>query len=236
MTRPTAPHQRSRTLLAVATSKGSKQQRVCYASPTMAIPRQIPAGEHVPTADQRVLLFNVPWSSYEAVMELRGDRPVPRVAYLQGALELMTPSRDHEGIKSYIGMLIEAYALEHDIDLSPYGSWTVRNAPKESGAEPDECYIVGADQNKEVPDLTIEVQWTRGGIDKLEIYRRLGIAEVWIWTDDRIDIYLLRGEEYQRSAESACFPHLDVKHLASFLDFPTAMQAVRAFRAAIRSG
>jgi len=30
--------------------------------------------------------------------------------------------------------LIEAYALEQGIDLSPYGSWTLKNAPKQSGS------------------------------------------------------------------------------------------------------
>ena len=34
----------------------------------------------------------------------------------------MSPSKDHERIKSYIGRLVEAFARERDIDLSPYGS------------------------------------------------------------------------------------------------------------------
>ena len=102
-----------------------------------------PSGEHVPTADQRLVTYGVPWSHFEAQLTLRGERPVPRIAFLDGALELMSPSRDHERIQSYIGCLIEAYALEHDIDLSPYGSWTLRKAPKLAGLEPDECYLIG---------------------------------------------------------------------------------------------
>jgi len=43
--------------------------------------------------------------------------------------------------------------------------------------EPDECYLVG-DQDKSAPDLAIEVIGTSGGIDKLEIYRRLDVGEV----------------------------------------------------------
>jgi Uma2 family endonuclease len=57
----------------------------------------------------------------------------------------------------------------------------------------DECYIVGPDQNKEVPDLALEVVWTSGGLDKLEIYRRLGVGEVWIWKDGRITVHALRA-------------------------------------------
>jgi Uma2 family endonuclease len=82
----------------------------------------VPAGEYVPTADQRLVTYNVPWSHYEAQLALRGDAPIPRMAYLEGAMELMSPSKDHERIKSYLGRLLEAYALERDLDLSPYGA------------------------------------------------------------------------------------------------------------------
>ena len=44
---------------------------------------------------------------------------------------ILSPSKDHERIKSYIGRLIEAYALERGIDLSPYGAWTLRNEPSQ---------------------------------------------------------------------------------------------------------
>lgn len=195
----------------------------------------IPAGEHVPTADQRVVTYNVPWSHYEAQLALRGEAPVPRMAYLEGTLELMRPSKDHERVSASLGRLVEAYALERDIDLSPYGSWTLKNAPKESGTEPDECYIVGSDQGKQTPDLAIEVVWTSGGIDKLEIYRRLGVAEVWTWRDGRIDVRGLEDDHYVRLDRSALFPDLDLTLLCSLLDRPTALQAVKALRDALRA-
>lgn len=187
----------------------------------------------MPTADQRLVTYGVPWSHYEAQLALRGERPVPRIAYLEGTLELMSPSKDHERIKSYIGCLIEAYALERGIDLSPYGGWTLKSLPKQSGLEPDECYLVG-DQSKDIPDLAIEVVWSSGGIDKLEIYRRLGVGEVWRWKDSNIEVYILRQQGYQREEKSSLFPDLDVKLLCSLLDRPTALQAVKAFRDALR--
>jgi Uma2 family endonuclease len=200
----------------------------------MVAPPPIAAGEYVPTADQRVVMYGVPWSHYETQLALRGDAAGPRISYLDGALEIMSPSKDHERIKSYIGCLIEAYALERGIDLSPYGSWTLKRAPRKSGAEPDECYIVGSDQDAVAPHLAIEVVWTSGGIDKLEIYRRLGIGEVWIWREGRIEIHRLHGDGYEQTERSALFPDLDVPQLASFLDRRTALQAVRAFRDALR--
>ncbi|HXV60052.1 MAG TPA: Uma2 family endonuclease [Vicinamibacteria bacterium] len=192
-----------------------------------------PAGELVPTADQRLVTYGVPWTHYEAQLALRGDRSVPRISYLEGVMELMSPSKDHERIKSYIGRLIEAFALERGIDLSPYGAWTLKSEPRQSGLEPDECYLVG-DQSKDTPDLAIEVVWTSGGIDKLEIYRRLGVSEVWIWKLSEIIVHVLWEGRFQPSEKSILFPDLDVRLLSSFLDRPTALQAVKAFREALR--
>ena len=121
-----------------------------------------------------------------------------------------------------------------DVSLSPYGAWTLRKAPKQAGLEPDECYLIG-DQARDTPDLAIEVVWTSGGIDKLEIYRRLGVREVWRWQDSRIEVHVLRERRYEISERSTLFPDLDVQLLGSFLDHPTALQAVKAFREALRA-
>lgn len=190
-------------------------------------------GERVETADQRIVTHGVPWSHFEAQLALRGDAPVPRMAYLDGALELMSPSKEHERIKSYLGSLVEAYALEKNIDLSRYGSWTLKHAPAAVGLEPDECFIMGPDQDKPAPDLAIEVVWTRGGIDKLDIYRRLSVSEVWTWRDERIEVHVLTEDRFERVERSRLFPDLDLHLLVSLLDRPTATQAVRALRKAL---
>ncbi|HSR50786.1 MAG TPA: Uma2 family endonuclease [Acidobacteriota bacterium] len=190
-------------------------------------------GDYVPTADQRVVSYGVSWSQYESQLELRGERSVPRISYLEGALELMTPSKDHERLKSYIGRLVEAYALEKGIDLSPYGSWTLEQAPKQAGLEPDECYLIG-DQDRDTPDLAIEVHWTSGGIDKLEIYRRLAVREVWVWKDSLIEVQVLQVGRYQRREKSMVFPELNLAFVCSLLDRPTALQAVKALRQSLR--
>jgi Uma2 family endonuclease len=200
----------------------------------MATQKPAPAGESVPTADQRIVTYGVSWSHFEEQLALRGDGSGPRMAFLDGAFEQMSPSKDHERIKSYIGCLIEAYALERDIDLSPYGGWTLKRPRKQAGLEPDECYLVGY-QDRETPDLAIEVVWTRGGLDKLEIYRRLGVGEVWRFKDSRIEVYVLREERYEKVEQSTVFADLDVDRLCSFLDYPTATQAVKAFRETFRS-
>jgi Uma2 family endonuclease len=199
----------------------------------MLAAQPVPLGEYVPTADQRIVLHGVPWSHYEAQLAFRGDASSPRISYLDGTMELMSPSKHHERVKSYVGMLVEAYALERDIDLSPYGSWTLKEAPKRAGVEPDECYLIG-DQNRDTPDLVIEVVWTSGGIDKLEAYRRLGVPEVWFWKNDAMTVHVLEAERYTTSATSACLPGLDLELVVSLLERPTAVQAVKALREHLR--
>ena len=198
----------------------------------MVASTNIPAGEYVPTADHRVVLAGVSWEHYEVELIMRGEKSTPRIAYLEGAMELTSPSREHERITSYLGRLIEVYAELHDIELSPYRSWTLKSG-RRAGGEPDECYIVGADQTKARPDLVIEVIWTSGGIDKLEIYQQLGIAEVWFWIDGKLDVHALRDGRYERVATSRWLPGLDLALLCSFLDRRSVHVAKRDFRAAL---
>jgi Uma2 family endonuclease len=189
--------------------------------------------ERIGTADQRVIMHHIPWSHYEAELAVRGEKSVPRISFLRGTLELMSPSRDHERISEWIARLVEVFAEENGIELSPYGSWTLKH-PELAGAEPDQCYIVGEDLTKQRPDLAIEVVWTSGGIDKLEIYRWLGIEEVWFWVEDQITLHVLRGDRYERMSRSACLPGLDAALLCSYLDRPLLSVAKREYRAALR--
>jgi len=198
------------------------------------IARTAPPGEIVGSADQRVILHGVRWDQFEAILALRGDAAGPRITYLRGELELMSPSRNHESIKTLLARMVEFYALEMGIHLSGYGSWTLRNAPKERAVEPDECYIIGDARLKEKPDLAIEVIWTSGGLDKLEVYGALGVEEVWLWRDGTIRTYRLSGEHYTDLAHSLAFPDLDVSLLARLADNEDQTRALLQFRDSLR--
>jgi len=188
-------------------------------------------GEVVKTADQRVILHGVPWSHYEVMLALRGDAPLPRLTYLRGELELMSPSQDHERIKKLIARLLEVYALAKTLPLNGFGSWTLRDAPGERGAEPDECYVLGDARGRDRPDLAIEVVWTSGALDKLAVYAGLGVGEVWFWREGRIEVHVLRGGAYARVERSALLPALDVERLARFLTYDDQTQAAREYLA-----
>lgn len=196
------------------------------------------SGEHSrrgvrPTADHRIVLNSATWEHYELELAMRGDKSVPRLAYLNGALELMRSSRDHERLTSYLGRLIEVYAEHADIELSPYRSWTLK-VGRTCGCEPDECYIIGADQSKERPDFIIDVIWTSGGIDKLAIYQRLGIDDVWFWVAGRLEVFTLRDRTYERGTSSRWLPGLDLDLMCTFLDRRSVHIAKRDYREALR--
>jgi len=186
-----------------------------------------------PVDDQVVFLSGVSWEDYERLLDMRGDHSAPRIAYLEGDVEIMSPSQTHEGIKSVIGALVEAFCLDRDIPFSTYGSWTLKAKDRSRGAEPDECYVFGTDE-AERPQLAIEVVWTSGRIDKLDIYRKLGIAEVWYWRKGVIQPYCLRGERFVPVEQSEMLPELDLALLTSFIDQPTTFDAIRGYRQALQ--
>ena len=55
---------------------------------------------------------------------------------------------------------------------------------------------------KPIPDLSIEVVFTSGGIDKLDRYQALGVTEVWFWEDGVLTLHRLRDNGYERIQQS----------------------------------
>ncbi|TVQ85117.1 MAG: Uma2 family endonuclease [Chromatiaceae bacterium] len=186
-----------------------------------------------PSQDGIIHFSGVSWDDYERLLLMRGDHSAPRIAYLEGEVEIMSPSLTHESIKSLIGCLVETYCLERDIAFSTYGSWTLKDKARNRGAEPDECYVFGTEP-AERPHLAIEVVWTQGRIDKLEIYCQLGVAEVWYWRQSLIQPYYLRGERYEPVNQSQVLPGLDLALLMRFIEEPITSQAIRGCRDALR--
>src|SRR5262249_58614529 len=123
------------------------------------------------------------WEVCAALCEARSDSAGPRMAYLDGTLEIMSPARKHEHEKKLIARLLEAYGEETGLSLNGFGNETFREEAEDAGVEPDECYCVGP--AKKYPDFAIEVIHKHGDVKKLEIYRRLKVTEVWFWEKGR---------------------------------------------------
>lgn len=91
-------------------------------------------------AGQRVILKNISWQEFEAILEELGDRRAARLAYDNGILEIMTPLPEHEDNKEIIGDLVKPLLEELDIEFRSLGSTTFKNRIMAQGVEPDQCF------------------------------------------------------------------------------------------------
>jgi Uma2 family endonuclease len=188
----------------------------------------------IPAAEQRLVLEGVSWQQYETMLATLGDDfPNLRLSYLEGTLEIMTTSPEHEELKTIIRMLLEAYFQETRTRFHGIGSATFRRAMKQRGLEPDECYCLG--QKKEFPDIAIEVVLSSGLVNKLDIYQGLGVTEVWQWQNGQFQIYHLRSTGYEVTASSELLPNLDFSLLTSYVKPADQFDAVMEFRDRLRS-
>jgi Uma2 family endonuclease len=200
----------------------------------MAHPAGLPLSAQVPP-DQRMLIRGVSWKDYVILREAL-DTPGLRMTYCEGALELIRPSREHELWKKSIARLIELYAFLRGVPLVGYGSTTFRREAKERGAEPDECWCVGARMDEgELPHIVLEVVCTQPLLDKLYVYDGLGVPEVWIWQDGAFALHRRRAEGgYHPIARSDFLPELDFALVARFATREDQDVALREFAAAVQ--
>ena len=166
--------------------------------------------------ERRFLLPGVGWEGYEALLKMIGDRRV-RVTFDGEDAELMSPSQNHEFYKRIIGWMLEALFEELNVPYEPAGSTTWRN--RAGGLEPDECYYLSnlalvrqkrnsLDLNADpAPDLAVEIEISRGALDRLGLYAALGVAEVWRFDGETLRIERLQGDgTYQQITTSLALP------------------------------
>ena len=139
------------------------------------------------------------WGHFELIQQ-GFEHSKARLSYYDGRIEIIMPGRFHELFRSVIGMLIEAYLFDREINFIPTGSMT-QKVEKIASAEADESYEIGEFK------LSIEVRVTSGSILKLRTYRALGVHEVWFWEDGVLAIYHLKNDEYVKY-DSSQIPEL----------------------------
>ncbi len=175
----------------------------------------------------------VSWEQFTAIEQSFASIPGVKFRYLDGTLEIMTVSPEHEDFKSTIRRLIEAYMEEADIRFYSRGGPSLGNKDLGARNEPDESYNIGF--RKPSPDLAIEVVITSGGISKLEGYRRMGVTEVWFWEDGVLEVNRLRENGYEKITISELLPNLPIDLFCRYITYHDQYDAVREFRQAIRS-
>jgi len=149
--------------------------------------------------DRRSHYSNITWEQFKLIEQGFSDSPAVKLFYYQGELEILTVSPEHEIISRVIGMLIQTFFLEIDVEFTPTGAMT-QEKQGEASAQADESYCLG--DVKPIPDLAIEVIFTSGSTKKLARYQALKVPEVWFWEDGLFSLYHLRKNGYERIYQS----------------------------------
>jgi len=143
-------------------------------------------------------------------------------------MEIMSPiGKNHEYIKSPLGLLLEAYMRVKNIRFYKRGGLTLEEFGYAYGT-PDESYCIGND--KEIPDIAIEIIVTIGTIDRRELYEPTKVPEVWFWKIDQLRVFHLHESgEYEEVSHSQFFPDLDLNLLVKYMGYSEQYDAVNEF-------
>jgi Uma2 family endonuclease len=201
-------------------------------------------------AGGRLYLTGVDWKTYSRFLRLFAERPGYRLTYDRGELEIMSPSLQHDDEGWFLGRLVFVLTEELGLPVKNGGSVTMRRRGLQKGIEPDACFwIANAHRLSGTrqldlrvhppPDLAIEVDVTRSSINRMNIYARLGVPEVWRLDGDVLTFHVLGPNRvYAESSTSRSFPGIAPADLLPVLQ--TSRQVtddnpvVRQFRAWVR--
>jgi Uma2 family endonuclease len=189
----------------------------------------------VPKKESPLLFEGLTWREFKATEQLL-ERPGYRLSFLDGVLEIIRmPGEPHETVKKRIAALLELYLLMAGFDFTPTGSMTLESEGGAVKREADESYKLAP--NRRLPDLAIEVVFSSGGINKLEVYKRLKIKEVWFWEDGVLEVYHLRGEgntlHYEKISSSEEVQGIDLNLLLRCIDMVNHVDAIKTFQQAL---
>lgn len=172
-----------------------------------------------PLAENRVILNNISWDTFERLLADIGDRRKTLFHYINGTLEIMSPLSLHEGSNRFIEALLGIFTDELEIDMRRLGSLLMKIPELKLGAEPDSCYYIQNEpiiRGKEViivgqdpaPDLVLEVDITNPSDRRLPIYALLAVPEVWRYDGYSLEFLALDNGAYQPIEKSLSFPDL----------------------------
>jgi len=179
--------------------------------------------------EQRVVLHNVSWETYERILAEHNDCRSPRFTFDHGELEIVTLSAEHERPSERIADLAKALADAMDLEVEALGSTTFKRQELERGFEPDSCFYV---QNFErvrgkdridlavdpPPDLVVEVDITSPSISKLPILAEFGVPEVWRFDGERLSMLRLVQGSYKEVDMSEVFPGVSAQAISQLLE------------------
>ena len=183
----------------------------------------------VANGDVRTVQSGRTWAQFKYLQRGFEHAQGVQLFYWNGTVEILMPGKLHELFKSVIGLLIEVFLIDRDVEFEPTGSMT-QEVEAVASAEADESYRIGNCR------LAIEVNFTSGSDAKLRRYQALGVDEVWLWEDGVLRAHHLRADGYELVSQSL-IPELAALDLAVLsacilVGETSRVAAVKQFRAA----
>jgi Uma2 family endonuclease len=180
-------------------------------------------------AEQRTLLENISWQTFETLLKEIGDNRGYRIAYDDGMLEIMAPLYEHENPKIQSDRFIAILAEELGIEIKSAGSMTLKKEQVKKGIEPDNCYYIQNEpavrgrqeldlETAPPPDLAIEIDITSSSVNKLAIYSALRVPELWLYNGRVLKFHQLVSAEYVESKFSIAFPFVSSTEMERFFE------------------
>ncbi|MDQ3665972.1 MAG: Uma2 family endonuclease [Acidobacteriota bacterium] len=200
-------------------------------------------------AEERFVLRNVTWETYEQLLKNYASFSAPRFTYDQGDLEIMSPSIPHETASRLLSLLVSIICEEREIDVRDLGSTTHKRADLLKGVEPDGCFYI---QNVEAitgvedldltihppADLVIEADISHPSVQRFPIYAALGVPEIWQFRNGEVRFFGLLGGQYALLTNSSALPGIPSAVVTRFVNEAGAIkrpQWLREVREWIRS-
>jgi len=200
-------------------------------------------------SESTVVLENISWQTFNALLTDMGENRACRIAYNQGVLEIRMPLRKHEEPKRLIEDFVTSIADELEIEISSLGALTLTREDLNRAIEPDTCFYIQNEAlirgkeniqlpNDPPPDLVLESDYKNSSLNKFTIYSSLGVPELWRYREQTLQIYQLVEQEYQLTDKSLAFPFLPVTEIPGFIEQSKTIgqrKTVRLFRQRIRA-
>ena len=167
------------------------------------------------------------WTFYETVLrQLQGRRVF--TTFDGQRLEIMVPGFDHEDHAGILGRIIEAFTVEMRIPVRGAGATTLKHPDLVRGVEADRSYYIlnaskiapgkkTLDLTKDPPpDLAIEVEMSNRLLDRVGIYAKLGVPELWRVSGRRLRVQVRQPDgtyaDSEKSLNLPMLPLADVRH------------------------
>jgi Uma2 family endonuclease len=170
-------------------------------------------------AERRIVLRNIRWETYEAILADYESSSAPRFTYDRGELEIMSPMMLHEVANRSLARLVDLVLVEQVTDWRNLGSTTIVCKERQQGFEPDTCFYIQTeldtreDRNIDLerdspPDLVIEIAFSTPHVNRLGVIAALGVPEVWRYDGLRVEVLTLAQGSYVPSERSTAIPSI----------------------------